>query len=185
MSRIGKMPITLPAKVEVSISKGNLVTVKGPKGTLSQQVDADITLNVSDNELQVTRPTDSKRHRSMHGLYRALVFNMVEGVSNGFTKQLDLVGVGYKVENQGNLVILTLGFSHPIHFQIPSELKVTTKMDKGQNPAIILEGTDKQLLGQVCAKFRSLRSPEPYKGKGIRFAGEQVRRKAGKTAGKK
>ena len=185
MSRIGKLPISLPAKVEVAVSADNTVTVKGPKGTLSQKIDPDIKVSVEDGALTVTRPTDQKRHRSMHGLYRALINNMVVGVSQGFTREMEVIGVGYRVENQGNLVTFTIGYSHPVMFYVPSEIKVTTAMEKGQAPLIRLEGIDKELLGQVCAKMRSFRKPEPYKGKGIMFKGEQIRRKAGKTAGGK
>ena len=185
MSRIGKMPIPLPSKVEVSVASDNTVTVKGPKGSLSQKVDPDIEVSVEDGTLLVKRPTEQKRHRSLHGLYRALINNMVVGVSEGYVREMDIVGVGYRVENQGNLVTFTIGYSHPIVFAIPSEIKVTTGMEKGLPPFIRLEGTDKELLGQVCAKIRGFRKPEPYKGKGIRFKGEIVRRKAGKTAGGK
>jgi large subunit ribosomal protein L6 len=185
MSRIGKLPIVLPAKVEVKIATDNTVTVKGPKGTLSEKIDADITVNMEDGQLILTRPTDQKRHKAMHGLYRALINNMVVGVTDGYVREMEVVGVGYRVENVGNLVTLTVGYSHPIIMSIPTELKVTTAMEKGQPPLIRLEGTDKQLIGAVCAKIRGFRKPEPYKGKGIRFKGEVVRRKAGKTAGGK
>lgn len=184
MSRIGKAPIKMPAGVDVKISNGNLVTVKGPKGELSQQVDVDIKIAVENGEILVTRPTDQKRHRAMHGLYRALLNNMVTGVTTGYTVKQELVGVGYKATNEGNILDLTLGYSHHIYFQIPAELKVKTETEKGKNPIITLEGADKQLIGQVAAKIRSLRKPEPYKGKGIKFVGEQLRRKAGKTASK-
>lgn len=184
MSRIGKAPIKMPAGVDVKISNGNLVTVKGPKGELSQQVDAEIKVAVENGEILVLRPTDQKRHRAMHGLYRALLNNMVFGVTTGYTVKQELVGVGYKATNDGNILDLTLGFSHHIYFQIPAELKVKTETEKGKNPIITLEGADKQLIGQVAAKIRSLRKPEPYKGKGIKFVGEQLRRKAGKTASK-
>ncbi len=184
MSRIGKAPIPVPQGVEVTVSKGNLVTVKGPKGTLTQQVDPDLTIEIADGEIRVKRPTESKRHRSMHGLYRSLLANMVEGVSKGFVKELELVGVGYRVSNTGQLLELTLGYSHPIYFVLPDEVKVETKMEKGKNPYIRLESHDKQLVGQVAAKIRSFRKPEPYKGKGIRYVGEEIRRKAGKTAAK-
>lgn len=184
MSRIGKAPIKLPAGVDVKVSNGNLVTIKGPKGELSQQVDAEINIAVENGEIVVTRPTDQKRHRAMHGLYRALLNNMVVGVTAGYKVQQELVGVGYKATNDGNILDLTLGFSHHIYFEIPSELKVKTETEKGKNPIITLEGCDKQLIGQVAAKIRSLRKPEPYKGKGIKFVGEQLRRKAGKTASK-
>jgi len=185
MSRVGKAPITIPQGVNIDISKGNLVTVKGPKGTLSQQIDPDITLNVEDSTLSLDRPTNQNRHRALHGLYRALVNNMVVGVTEGFVKELELVGVGYRAQNTGQLLELTLGFSHPIMFYIPSEVKVETKQEKGKNPLIRLESNDKQLLGQVAAKIRSLRKPEPYKGKGVRYSNEVIRRKAGKTAGGK
>jgi large subunit ribosomal protein L6 len=185
MSRIGKAIINVPAGVTVDVTKGNVVTVKGSKGTLVEPIDPDLSVSLEDGVLTVSRPTEQKRHKSAHGLYRALINNMVEGVSSGFKKQLELIGVGYRVSNTDNLLELTLGYSHPIYFEIPSELKLTTKMDKGEAPTIILEGADKQLLGQVCAKIRKYRKPEPYKGKGIKFAGEEIRRKAGKTSGKK
>ena len=185
MSRIGKLPISLPAKVEITVASDNTVTVKGPKGSLSQKVDPDITVSVEDGTLTVNRPTDQKRHRSMHGLYRALIHNMVVGVSEGYTREMEVIVVGFRVENQGNLVTFTIGYSHPVIFYVPSEIKVTTAMEKGQAPLIRLEGIDKELLGQVCAKMRGFRKPEPYKGKGIMFKGEQIRRKAGKTAGGK
>jgi large subunit ribosomal protein L6 len=185
MSRIGKLPIQLPAKVEVSVASDNTVTVKGPKGSLSQKIDPDITVSVEDGTLTVARPTEQKRHRAMHGLYRALISNMVVGVSDGYIREMEVVGVGYRVENQGNLVTFTVGYSHPIIFSVPGEIKVTTAMEKGSAPLVRLEGIDKELLGQVCAKIRSFRKPEPYKGKGIMFKGEVVRRKAGKTAGGK
>jgi large subunit ribosomal protein L6 len=184
MSRIGKKPVEFPAGVTITVGKDNLVTVKGPKGELKQNVDADITLEVADGKVVIKRPTEQIRHRAMHGLYRSLISNMVKGVTEGYTKKLELVGVGYKAANQGNILDLALGYSHNIIFEIPKELKVTTSQEKGQNPMISLEGTDKQLLGQVCAKIRSLRKPEPYKGKGVKFAGEVLRRKAGKSAGK-
>ncbi len=185
MSRIGKLPITLPAKVEVSVSSDNTVTVKGPKGTLSQKVDPDIAVKVDGETLLVERPTEQKRHRAMHGLYRALINNMMVGVSQGYTREMEVIGVGYRVESNGNLLTLTIGYSHPVIFYIPSELKLTTAMEKGSAPLIRLEGIDKELIGQVCAKIRSYRKPEPYKGKGIMFKGEVIRRKAGKTAGSK
>lgn len=185
MSRIGKAPIALPKGVDISISKGNLVTVKGPKGTLSEQIDPDISVSIEDGVLQVSRPTDQKRHRALHGLYRALIANMVTGVSEGYTRQMELIGVGYRATNTGNLLELILGYSHPVMFELPGEIKVETKQDKGQPPIITLSGIDKQLIGQVAAKIRSFRKPEPYKGKGIKFVGEVIRRKAGKTAGKK
>ena len=185
MSRIGKLPIPLPTKVEVSVASDNTVTVKGPKGSLSQKVDPDIEVKLEDGVLNVVRPTDQKRHRSLHGLYRALVNNMVVGVSEGYVREMEVIGVGYRVENQGNLLTLTIGYSHPIMFFIPSEIKVTTAMEKGSAPLIRLEGIDKELIGQVCARIRAFRKPEPYKGKGIMFKGEVIRRKAGKTAGAK
>ncbi|MBV6440874.1 MAG: 50S ribosomal protein L6 [Haliscomenobacteraceae bacterium CHB4] len=185
MSRIGKLPITLPAKVEVSIASDNTVTVKGPKGTLSHKIDPDIKVKVEDGTLTVERPTDQKRHKALHGLYRALINNLVVGVSQGYTKEMEVIGVGYRVENQGNLLTLTIGYSHPVMFYVPSEIKLTTAMEKGSPPLIRLESIDKELLGQVCAKIRAFRKPEPYKGKGIMFKGEQIRRKAGKTAGAK
>ncbi len=185
MSRIGKLPISLPAKVEVTVASDNTVTVKGPRGSLSQKVDPDIQVAVEDGTLSVTRPTDQKRHKSLHGLYRALINNMVVGVNEGYTREMEVVGVGYRVENAGNLITFTVGYSHPILFSVPSEIKVTTAMEKGSPPLVRLEGIDKELLGQVCAKIRAFRKPEPYKGKGIMFKGEVVRRKAGKTAGGK
>ncbi len=185
MSRIGNKIINVPAGVTVEVSATNLVTVKGPKGTLSQQVDVDITLEQEGNVLTVKRPTEQKRHKALHGLYRSLVNNLVVGVSEGFKKEMEIIGVGYKAANQGNILELNLGYSHAIFMAIPSELKVTTAMEKGKNPMVVLEGIDKQLVGQVAAKIKSLRPVEPYKGKGVRFVGEQVRRKAGKTGGKK
>jgi large subunit ribosomal protein L6 len=184
MSRIGKALIKLPAGVDVKVSSSNLVTVKGPKGELTQQLDVDITLEVIDGNIQLGRPTDQKRHKALHGLYRSLVNNMVTGVTTGYKKRQELVGVGYKATNDGNILDLTLGYSHHIYFEIPKELSVKTEQDKGKNPIITLEGTDKQLIGQVAAKIRALRAPEPYKGKGIKFEGESLRRKAGKTASK-
>lgn len=185
MSRIGKKIITLPAGVSVDISGGNLVTVKGPKGTLSQQIDQDIIVNIEDGVLTVARPTEQKRHKAMHGLYRSLINNMVVGVSEGYKKSLEIIGVGYKAANQGNILELSLGYSHAIFMSIPSEITVITAMEKGKSPMVSLEGIDKQLIGQVAAKIKSLRPVEPYKGKGVRFLGEQVRRKAGKAGGKK
>ena len=179
------MPISLPEKVDVSVASDNTVTVKGPKGALTQKVDPDIKVSVEDGTLSVARPTDQKRHRALHGLYRALLNNMVLGVSQGYTREMEVIGVGFRVENQGNLVTFSIGYSHPVVFYIPSEIKVTTGMEKGSPPFIRLEGIDKELLGQVCAKIRSFRKPEPYKGKGIIYKGEILRRKAGKTAGSK
>jgi len=183
MSRIGKKPITIPAGVTVTV-KDSVVTVKGPKGELSQAIDRDITVAVEGTELIVTRPTEQIRHRAMHGLYRSLVANLVKGVTEGYKKELELVGVGFKAANQGNVLDLALGYSHNIIFEVPKELKVSTTTEKGQNPKIFLEGSDKQLLGAVAAKLRSLRKPEPYKGKGVKYSDEIVRRKAGKAAGK-
>ncbi len=184
MSRIGKAPISLPEGVEVKVSADNVVSVKGKLGELSQQVNADMKVSVNDGELTVERPSDSKEHTAQHGLTRALINNMVEGVSKGYTIEQELVGVGYRAKNSGQLLELALGYSHPIVFQIPDEVKVTTVSEKGKNPEIKLESADKQLVGQVAAKIRSFRKPEPYKGKGIRFKGEEIRRKAGKTASK-
>ena len=184
MSRIGKKPVSIPSGVTITVGNDNVVTVKGPKGELKQAVDRDIKLEVVDNTLVLQRPTDQIRHKAQHGLYRSLVSNMVKGVTEGYTKKLELVGVGYKAANQGNVLDLALGYSHNIIFEVPKELKVTTAQEKGQNPSITLESTDKQLLGQVCAKIRGLRKPEPYKGKGVKFEGEILRRKAGKSAGK-
>ncbi len=184
MSRIGKKPVTIPSGVTITLGKDNVVTVKGPKGELKQTVDSDIKIEVKDGTVEVGRPTDQIRHRAMHGLYRSLISNMVVGVTEGYAKKLELVGVGFKASNQGNLLDLALGYSHNIVIEIPKELKVATSQEKGQNPMISLESIDKQLLGQVCAKIRSLRKPEPYKGKGVKFEGEVLRRKAGKAAGK-
>lgn len=183
MSRIGKAPISVPAGVSIDISKGNLVTVKGPQGELKQQVDPDLILKQEDGQLTIERPTEQKRHKSMHGLYRSLISNMVVGVNEGYTKVMELIGVGYRVSNSGNLLELLVGYSHPIYFYIPDEVKLETSMEKGQPPRITLKCHDKQLIGQVCAKIRAFRKPEPYKGKGIRFLGEEIRRKVGKTAG--
>jgi large subunit ribosomal protein L6 len=184
MSRIGKNPVTITDGVNVTVSAENVITVKGPKGELKQTVDRDIKVEVKDGKVEFVRPTDQIRHRAMHGLYRSLVNNMVKGVTEGYSKKLELVGVGFKASNQGNVLDLALGYSHNIIFEIPKELKVVTSQEKGQNPMITLESIDKQLLGQVAAKIRSLRKPEPYKGKGVKFAGEVLRRKAGKAAGK-
>lgn len=184
MSRIGKMPITVPAGVTVTVSTDNVVTVKGPKGTLSRPVDTDITVKQEGADILVTRPTDQKRHRSLHGLYRALIANMVTGVSTGYKKDLELVGVGYKASMNGKNLDLSLGYSHAIVVALPEEVKATTLTEKGKNPIITLESADKELIGQVAAKIRELRKVEPYKGKGVRFVGEQVRRKAGKTSAK-
>ena len=184
MSRIGKQPVVVPSGVTVTVNKDNQLIVKGPKGELKQEVDRDITIEVKDGQVIFNRPTDQIRHRALHGLYRSLVDNMVKGVTEGFKKNLELVGVGFKASNQGNLLDLSLGFSHNIVFEIPKELSVKTAQEKGDNPKIYLEGIDKQLIGQVAAKLRGLRKPEPYKGKGVKYVGEVVRRKAGKAAGK-
>ncbi len=185
MSRIGKAPIALPAGVTVTVSADNLVTVTGPKGTLTQQVDADIKVVQEGETLFVQRPSEQKRHKALHGLYRSLIFNMVKGVTEGYKIEQELVGVGYRATNQGNTLDLVLGYSHHYVFELPTEIKVATTAEKGKNPTIILESIDKQLLGQVAAKIRSLRAPEPYKGKGIKFVGEELRKKAGKSAAKK
>ena len=184
MSRIGKAPVTVPAGVTVSVGSDNVVTVKGPKGELKQPIDRDIKVEVQDGQVLITRPTDQIRHRALHGLSRALVSNLVKGVTEGYTKKLELIGVGFKAANTGNVLDLALGYSHNIIFEVPSELKVATAQEKGQNPTISLEGIDRQLIGQVAAKIRGLRKPEPYKGKGVRYSGEIVRKKAGKAAGK-
>lgn len=185
MSRIGKLPIEVPGGVTVNVSDENVVSVKGPLGELSQKVDPEIDVNIDGNQLTVTRPSDSKDHRAKHGLYRALINNMVTGVSKGFEIKLELVGVGYRAENNGQLLDLVLGYSHHIYLQLPPEVKVEAVTDKRSNPTVTLKSHDKQLLGQVAAKIRSFRMPEPYKGKGIKFVGEQIRRKAGKSASAK
>ena len=184
MSRIGKQPVVIPQGVTITVGKDNVVTVKGPKGELKETVDRDIIVEVKDGDVTFNRPTDQGRHRAMHGLYRSLVSNMVKGVTDGFEKKLELVGVGYKAASQGNILDLALGYSHNIIFEVPSELKIATAQEKGQNPTITITGIDKQLLGAVAAKIRSLRKPEPYKGKGVKYVGEFIRRKAGKAAGK-
>jgi large subunit ribosomal protein L6 len=183
MSRIGKLPITLPGKVTVT-QKDNLITVKGPKGELSQEVNPVIKIEVEGSTLTVSRPDDERQNRALHGLYRALINNMVVGVSEGYKKELELVGVGYRVTNTGNVLDFSLGYTHNIYLQLPPEIKVETKSERNKNPLVILESADKQLIGQVCAKIRSFRKVEPYKGKGIRFVGEVVRRKSGKSASK-
>jgi large subunit ribosomal protein L6 len=184
MSRIGKLPIALPKGVEVSVSDKNVVTVKGAKGTLTQDVDSAISVKNEDGIITVIRATEQKRHKAMHGLYRALIASMVKGVSEGYKTEQELIGVGYRAVNKGQLLELTLGYSHNVTFELPKEIKVTTVSEKGKNPTIIMESSDKQLIGMVAAKIRSLRKPEPYKGKGIKFTGEILRRKAGKSAGK-
>ena len=183
MSRIGKLPIQVPAGVTVTI-KDSVVTVKGPKGELVQSVNPAIQVSIEAGVITLTRPTESKEHRAMHGLYRSLINNMVLGVSDGYKKELELVGVGYRVSNAGQLLDLSLGYTHNIFLQLPAEIKVETKSERNKNPLIILESADKQLLGQVCAKIRSFRMPEPYKGKGIKFVGEEILRKSGQSAGK-
>ena len=183
MSRIGKLPIHVPAGVTVTI-KDNVVAVKGPKGELEQVVNPDIKVTLENGVITLTRPSDEKNHRALHGLYRALIHNMVVGVSEGYKKELELVGVGYRVSNTGQLLDLSLGYTHNIYMQLPKEVKVETKSERNKTPLIILESADKQLIGQICAKIRSFRMPEPYKGKGIKFVGEEIRRKSGKSAGK-
>ncbi len=182
MSRIGKLPVNLPAGVTLEVSDTNMVSVKGPLGVLSQDVDKDIRVEVSDNQILISRPSDSKKHKSLHGLYRALIANMVTGVSEGYKKELELVGVGYRAEADGQRLSLSLGYSHEFIMELPNEVKVEAKTEKRSNPVITLQSIDKQLIGHVAAKIRSLRPPEPYKGKGIKFVGEQLRRKAGKSA---
>ena len=184
MSRIGKAPIEIPAGVTVKV-ENNVVTVKGPKGELAQAVNPDLDIKIEGNILTVSRPSDNREHRAQHGLYRALINNMVVGVSTGYRKEMELVGVGYRATSNGQVLELSLGFSHAIYIQLPKEVKVEAKTERNKNPLIILESGDKQLLGQVCAKIRSLRKPEPYKGKGIKFVGEVIRRKSGKSAGAK
>ncbi|MBQ2674907.1 MAG: 50S ribosomal protein L6 [Prevotella sp.] len=189
MSRIGKLPISIPAGVTVAQGQDGVVTVKGPKGELSQKVDASIKVSIADGhvtfEIDENSPVNVKQKQAFHGLYRALINNMVVGVSEGYKKEMELVGVGYRVSNQGNIIEFSLGYTHPIFIQLPKEVKVETKMERNQNPQIILESCDKQLLGMICAKIRSFRMPEPYKGKGILFKGEVIRRKSGKSASAK
>lgn len=185
MSRIGKQPISLPKGVTLEVSPSNVVTVKGPLGQLHQEVDSRIQVSMEDGQVEVKRNSDDKEERSRHGLYRSLIANMVQGVSEGFTTVQELVGVGYRASNTGQLLELSLGYSHNVVFELPKEVSIETKTERGKNPTITLKSSDKQLIGMVAAKIRSLRKPEPYKGKGIRFAGEQLRRKAGKSAGKK
>lgn len=184
MSRIGKAPIKIPAGVEIKVDNNNVV-VKGPKGELSQPINADFKVEINDGTLTIARPNDEKQNKALHGLYRSLINNNVIGVSQGHTTKQELVGVGYKASNAGQMLDLSLGYSHRIMLEIPKEVKVTTVTEKGSNPTIILESADKQLIGQVAAKIRSFRAPEPYKGKGIKFSGEQLRKKAGKSASKK
>jgi len=189
MSRIGKLPISIPAGVTIAQGNDGVITVKGPKGELSQKVDSSIIVKIEDGhvmfEVDEKSPVNIKQKQAFHGLYRALVHNMVVGVSEGYKKELELVGVGYRVSNQGNLIEFSLGYTHPIFLQLPKEVKVETKMERNQNPQIVLESCDKQLLGLICAKIRSFRKPEPYKGKGILFKGEVIRRKSGKSAAAK
>ena len=185
MSRIGKAPIEIPAGVTVKVDANNVVTVKGPKGELSQAVNPEFEVKIEDGHIHIVRPTDDREHRAQHGLYRSLVHNMVVGVSTGYRKEMELVGVGYRASATGQVLELSLGFSHAIFIKLPAEVKVEAKSERNKNPLIILESDDKQLLGQVCAKIRSLRKPEPYKDKGIKFVGEVIRRKSGKTAGAK
>jgi large subunit ribosomal protein L6 len=184
MSRIGRAPISLPKGVEVKVQPNNVVVVKGPKGELTEKIDVDLLVEIDNGVLVVKRPTDQQRHRAAHGLYRALIANMVKGASEGFTKKLELIGVGYRATATGQLLELAVGYSHPVVVLLPNEVKVTAVMEKGKNPIVTLESFDKQLLGQVAAKIRGIRKPEPYKGKGIRYTDEFVRRKAGKTAAK-
>ena len=189
MSRIGKLPINIPAGVTVTL-KDNVVSVKGPKGELSQAVDPSIIVTIENNEItfaidEANDTVEQKQKQAFHGLYRALVNNMVVGVSEGYSKEMELVGVGYRVSNQGNLIEFNLGYTHAIFLQVPAEIKVETKSERNKNPYISLESCDKQLLGLVCAKIRSFRKPEPYKGKGILYVGEQIRRESGKSAGAK
>jgi large subunit ribosomal protein L6 len=182
MSRIGKLPVNLPKGVTVTVSGDNVVSVKGPLGVLTQAVDKDLKVEVVDNQVVISRPSESKSHKSLHGLFRSVIANMVTGVSEGYKKELELVGVGYRAEAKGQNLELSLGYSHEIIFQLPGEVKVETKTERRSNPVITLSSIDKQLIGHVAAKIRSLRPPEPYKGKGIKFVGEQLRRKAGKSA---
>ncbi len=185
MSRIGKLPIEIPAGVKFSVSDTNLVTVKGPLGELKQQVNPEISVNIEGNTVTVTRPSEEKRHRAMHGLYRSLINNMVVGVSKGYEIKLELVGVGYRAEHDGQVLDLVLGYSHHTFIQLPAEVQVEAKSDKRSNPIVTLKSCDKQLIGHIAAKIRSFRKPEPYKGKGVKFVGELIRRKAGKSAGAK
>lgn len=184
MSRIGNKPVKIKEGVTIEVSSENLVSVKGPKGNLTRSISTEMELKIEDGVLTVKRPTEQKRHKALHGLSRALIYNMVEGVTDGYKKELELVGVGYKATAQNNVLDLSLGYSHNIMMMIPSELNVTAETKKGKNPLVTLEGIDKELIGEVAAKIRELRKVEPYKGKGIRFVGEQIRRKAGKTAAK-
>ncbi len=182
MSRIGKLPIELPKGVTVTVEKGNYVTVKGPKGEIKQQINPDMTIEVNDTEIVLTRPSEQKRHKALHGLSRALLGNMVAGVSEGYKIEMEMVGVGYRAAVKGDVLEMSVGYSHDIHFQFPKEVQIEAKQEKRGNPMLTITSADKQLIGQVAAKIRSLRPPEPYKGKGIKFVGEHIRRKAGKSA---
>jgi len=182
MSRIGKLPVAIPSGVTITVDKDNLVTVKGPKGELQQQVNKDLIIKIDKSELVVERPSESKEHKSFHGLYRSLINNMVVGVSEGYKIEMEFVGVGYRAESKGQMLEMNLGYSHSIYFELPKEVKVDAVTERRSNPRLTLESIDKQLIGQVAAKIRSLRKPEPYKGKGIKFKGEEIRRKAGKSA---
>ncbi len=184
MSRIGYRVLEIPKDVKIEVAKNNMVTVTGPKGDLMQQIDPDMVVKVENGEVTVERPTEQKRHKSLHGLYNALIKNMLTGVSEGYQKELELVGVGFRVNNTGNLLELTVGYSHPIMFYVPDEIKVETFSEKGKNPRIVLQGPNLELIGMIASKIRAFRKPEPYKGKGIRYKGEYIRRKAGKTAAK-
>ncbi len=185
MSRVGKKEITIPAGVSVEINPNNLVTVKGPKGTLTQQISPDISIKIEEGTINCERPTEQKRHKAFHGLSRALINNMIVGVTEGYVRKLEVVGVGFKAASSQNVLELNLGYSHSIFFELPKEITASAVMERGQNPFITIEGIDKQLVGQIVAKIKSLREVEPYKGKGIREVGEIIRRKAGKTASKK
>ncbi len=184
MSRIGNLPIPVPQGVEVKVADNNVISVKGPKGTLERKIDSDMLIEIEDGKMVIKRPTEQKRHKALHGLTRSLINNMIIGVSDGYKLELELVGVGYRATNKGQLLELAVGYSHPIYIALPDEVKLTTDTQKGKPPRVILESMDKQLVGQVAAKIRSMRKPEPYKGKGIKFVGEELRRKAGKTAAK-
>jgi large subunit ribosomal protein L6 len=182
MSRIGILPIDIPQGVNIEVTDDNIVKVKGPKGELEQQIDLDLKVEVKEGQLTVSRPTEQKRHKAMHGLYRSLIYNMVKGVSEGYEIKQELVGVGYRAEAKGQILEMSIGYSHDVHIMLPKEISVTAVTERRSNPVITLTSADKQLIGQVAAKIRSLRPPEPYKGKGIKFVGEEIRRKAGKSA---
>mgnify|MGYP002630842234 FL=1 len=183
MSRIGKAPITIPAGVEIKVD-GSLITVKGKNGELKQVIDKEMSVKIEGDQLIVTRPTEQKRHKALHGLYRSLIANMVTGVTDGYKKEMELIGVGFRAASTGQMLELSVGFSHPVVFLLPEEVKVEALMEKGKPPRVVLESMDKQLIGQIAARIRSVRKPEPYKGKGIKFAGEVLRRKEGKSAKK-